>query len=290
MEIDFIKYHGAGNDYIAIDGRSLEIDWGNLSKDMSKPHFGIFSDGIVVVFDSKIADVKMRIFNPDGSEAEMSGNGVRLFSKFVLDNKIYEAGSRKTLTVETGGGVREVFPKFDDDGQMVSAKVAMGKPKFNRDDIPVNPILYKENSPVFDHEITIDDYSLRISCVNIGNPHAVMITDKDVDRIDLSKIGPLVENSELFPNRINFEIVNIISRDTIKARIFERGAGETLSSGTGTSACGIICIKKGLVDEKVRVMVPGGFLDINWKAGDEAYLEGPTEKVFSGTWNIKEEN
>ena len=117
-----------------------------------------------------------------------------------------------------------------------------------------------------------------------------MITDKDVDSIDLLKIGPLVENNQMFPNRINFEIVNIISRDSIKARIFERGAGETLSSGTGTSACGIVCIKKGLVDEKVRVNVPGGFLDINWKIGEEAYLEGPTEKVFSGKWNIKEEN
>ena len=290
MEINFVKYHGAGNDYIAIDGRVLEIDWGNLSIDMSKPHFGIFSDGIVVVFDSEIADIKMRIFNPDGSEAEMSGNGVRLFSKFVLDNKIFELGSKQTLTVETGGGVREVFPEFDSQGEMISAKVAMGQPKFNRDDIPVNPDLFDENIPIFDYEISIDEYNITIACVNIGNPHAVMITDKDVDSIDLLKIGPLVENNQMFPNRINFEIVNITSRNSIKARIFERGAGETLSSGTGTSACGIVCIKKGLVDEKVRVNVPGGFLDINWKIGEEAYLEGPTEKVFSGKWNIKEEN
>ena len=290
MEINFVKYHGAGNDYIAIDGRGLEIDWGNLSIDMSKPHFGIFSDGIVVVFESEIADIKMRIFNPDGSEAEMSGNGVRLFSKFVLDNKIFELGSKQTLTVETGGGVREVFPEFNNQGQMISAKVAMGQPKFNRDDIPVNPDLFNENIPIFDYEINIDEYKITIACVNIGNPHAVMITDKDVDSIDLLKIGPLVENNQMFPNRINFEIVNITSRNSIKARIFERGAGETLSSGTGTSACGIVCIKKGLVDEKVRVNVPGGFLDINWKIGEEAYLEGPTEKVFSGKWIIKEEN
>ena len=290
MEINFVKYHGAGNDYIAIDGRGLEIDWGNLSIDMSKPHFGIFSDGIVVVFESEIADIKMRIFNPDGSEAEMSGNGVRLFSKFVLDNKIFELGSKQTLTVETGGGVREVFPEFNNQGQMISAKVAMGQPKFNRDDIPVNPDLFNENIPIFDYELSIDVYNITIACVNIGNPHAVMITDKDVDSIDLLKIGPLVENNQMFPNRINFEIVNITSRNSIKARIFERGAGETLSSGTGTSACGIVCIKKGLVDEKVRVNVPGGFLDINWKIGEEAYLEGPTEKVFSGKWNIKEEN
>jgi diaminopimelate epimerase len=290
MEIDFIKYHGAGNDYIAIDGRGHELDWGNLSKDMSKPHFGIFSDGIVVVFDSDIADIKIRIFNPDGSEAEMSGNGVRLFSKFVLDNKICKVGLKGVLTVETGGGVREVFPQFDIDNQMISARVAMGQPKFNRDDIPVSPTFFKENSPVFDYKISLGGHNINISCVNIGNPHAVMITDKDVDSIDLLKIGPLVENNQLFPNRINFEIVNIISRNSIKARIFERGAGETLSSGTGTSACAIVCIKNGLVDEKVRVNVPGGFLDINWKIGEEAYLQGPTEKVFSGKWNIKEEN
>ena len=284
MEIEFTKYHGAGNDYIALDGRGLDFDWGLLSKEMSEPHFGVYSDGIVVVKESSVADIRMRVFNPDGSEAEMSGNGVRLFSKFVLDNNIIEP-SANCLKVETGGGIREVYPQFEND-LMVSAKVAMGEPSFLRDEIPVNRELVSENIEVQDFKLDLDD-EITVNCVNIGNPHAVMITDVDIDEIDLKRIGPLVENNDLFPNRVNFEVVNIISRDEIRARIFERGAGETLSSGTGTSACGIICIKKGLVNENVKVNVPGGFLNISWVIGREAYLDGPTAKVFSGTWELR---
>ena len=284
MKIEFTKYHGAGNDYIAIDGRGLDLDWGLLSKEMSEPHFGVYSDGIVVVQESSGADIRMRVFNPDGSEAEMSGNGVRLFSKFVLDNKIIKP-SLDCLQVETGGGVREVYPHFKNN-LMVSAKVAMGEPRFLRDEIPISRELIGDNIEVQDFKLNLDD-EITVNCVNIGNPHAVMITDVNIDDIDLKRIGPLVENNNLFPNRVNFEIVNIISRNEIKARIFERGAGETLSSGTGTSACGIICIKKGLVNENVKVNVPGGFLNISWIVGKEVYLDGPTEKVFSGTWEIR---
>ena len=251
---------------------------------MSEPHFGVYSDGIVVVKESSVADIKMRGFNPDGSEFEMSGNGVRLFSKFVLDNKIVQLSSNH-LKVETRAGVREVYPKFKNDF-MVSAKVAMGEPSFLRDEIPLNKELISKNIEVQDFRLNLDDEVI-VNCVNIGNPHAVMITDIDIDEIDLKRIGPLVENNNLFPNRINFELVNIISRDEIRARIFERGAGETLSSGTGTSACAIICIKKGLVNENVKVNVPGGFLNISWIVGKGAYLDGPTEKVFSGAWDLR---
>tara|TARA_B100000927_G_scaffold288842_1_gene284270 strand:- start:1746 stop:2603 length:858 start_codon:yes stop_codon:yes gene_type:complete len=283
--INFEKLHGAGNDYIAIDGRNIELDWGKLSVDMSKPHFGVFSDGIVVLKNSNVADVAIKIFNPDGSEAEMSGNGVRLFSKFVLDNKLSDFNGT-VLTVETGGGIREVFPVINNN-EMVSAKIAMGKPKFLRDEIPLNKQLFKDNVEVNDLPMNFDK-NIKVSCVNIGNPHAVLITDKNVDDFDLSEIGPLVENNEIFPNRINFEIVNIISKNEIKARIFERGAGETLSSGTGTSACAIIGIKKNILSNNVKVNVPGGYLNISWVPGEESFLEGPTERVFTGKWKIKE--
>ncbi len=285
MIINFEKLHGAGNDYIAIDGRNIELDWGKLSVDMSKPHFGVFSDGIVVLKNSNVADVAIKIFNPDGSEAEMSGNGVRLFSKFVLDNKLSDFNGT-VLTVETGGGIREVFPVINNN-EMVSAKIAMGKPKFLRDEIPLNKQLFKDNVEVNDLPMNFDK-NIKVSCVNIGNPHAVLITDKNVDDFDLSEIGPLVENNEIFPNRINFEIVNIISKNEIKARIFERGAGETLSSGTGTSACAIIGIKKNILSNNVKVNVPGGYLNISWVPGEESFLEGPTERVFTGKWKIKE--
>ena len=193
MNIKFEKLHGAGNDYIAIDGREIDIDWGKLSFQMSQPHFGVFSDGIVVLKNSEKANAKIKIFNPDGSEAEMSGNGVRLFSKFVLDNKLVDFDG-KALTVETGGGVREVFPVFEN-GEMISAKIAMGKPKFLRDEIPVSNEIFETNSDVDDLVLNLKN-SITVSCVNIGNPHAVFITDEDVDKFELSSIGPLVENNK----------------------------------------------------------------------------------------------
>ena len=282
--IKFSKLQGAGNDYIAIDGRGLNLDFSLLSKNMSRPHFGVFSDGIVVVENSEISDIKMRVFNPDGSEAEMSGNGIRLFSKFVLDNKIVEFNS-KELEIETLGGIRTVFPKMQK-GKMISGKVAMGIPKFKCSEIPVLKDEFSDDKIVFDYILDIEDDSIEISCVNIGNPHAVHITDIPVEEFDLKKIGPLVENHRIFPNRINFEIVNVISESVIKARIFERGAGETLSSGTGASASAIIAMTHNLVKKDVEVNVPGGSLFISWNQGEEVYLEGPTEEVFTGEWPV----
>ncbi|MBM32442.1 MAG: diaminopimelate epimerase [Chloroflexi bacterium] len=285
-KIRFSKLQGAGNDYIALDGRDLSLDFGLLSKNMSRPHFGVFSDGIVVVEDSKISDIKMRVFNPDGSEAEMSGNGIRLFSKFVLDNKIVEFDP-KGLEVETLGGIRTVFPKMFK-GKMVSGKVAMGIPKFKSSEIPVLQDILSNDEKIFDYILDLGDESIKISCVNIGNPHAVHITDTPVEEFDLERIGPIVENHKFFPNRINFEIVNVISESEIKARIFERGAGETLSSGTGSSASAIISMTHNLVTKDVKVNVPGGSLFISWNQTDEVYLEGPTQEVFKGEWLIKD--
>ena len=181
--IKFSKLQGAGNDYIAIDGRGLNLDFSLLSKNMSRPHFGVFSDGIVVVENSEISDIKMRVFNPDGSEAEMSGNGIRLFSKFVLDNKIVEFNS-KELEIETLGGIRTVFPKMQK-GKMISGKVAMGIPKFKCSEIPVLKDEFSDDKIVFDYILDIEDDSIEISCVNIGNPHAVHITDIPVEEFDL---------------------------------------------------------------------------------------------------------
>ena len=283
--IKFSKLQGSGNDYIAIDGRSLNLDFGLLSKNMSRAHFGVFSDGIVVVEDSEISDIKMRVFNPDGSEAEMSGNGIRLFSKFVLDNEIVRF-STEGLQIETLGGIRTVFPKIQK-GKMISGKVAMGIPKFKCSQIPVLQENFPDDNKVFDYLLDLGDDSIEISCVNIGNPHAVHITDIPVEEFDLNRIGPMVENHKIFPNRINFEIVNVISESVIKARIFERGAGETLSSGTGSSASAIISMTHNLVKNDLKVNVPGGSLFISWNQGDEVYLEGPTEEVFRGEWPIK---
>ncbi len=288
MSIPFAKLHGAGNDYIAIDGRRIDRDWGQLSVDMSKPAFGVGSDGIVLVQEPQAeaaaagAQVRMRVYNPDGSEAEMSGNGIRLFSKFVIDRKIAVPGP-DGLIVETGGGVRTVVPTMD--GQkMVAARVAMGVPEFKPAKIPVDVSVLDGADRVYDFPLQLDGRTLKITCLAVGNPHAVAFPDEPVEEFPLLEVGPLVERHAMFPNRINFEIVNVLSRSRIRARIFERGAGETLSSGTGSTASATAARAHGLVGDEVEVVVDGGILKISWDESGEAFLEGPAVEVFEGVW------
>ena len=274
--------HGAGNDYIAIDGRGIDRDWGALSKEMSLLAFGVGSDGIVLVQDSEVAQIRMRVYNPDGSEAEMSGNGIRLFAKFVIDRKIV-IPAEDGMTVETGGGVRTVWPTMEGD-KMVAAKVAMGEPTFVPAEIPVDTAKIGDLDIVKAFPIQAGDRELKVTCLAVGNPHAVVVMDESVEDFPLVEVGPYVESHELFPNRINFEIVNVISRSKIRARIFERGAGETMSSGTGSTASASAARAHGLVDDAVDVIVDGGVLRISWDETGEAFLEGPAVEVFTGVW------
>jgi len=279
--LPFVKLQGAGNDYIAIDGRDKNYDWNQLSIDMSKPVFGVASDGIVVVFESDEADIRMRIYNPDGSEAEISGNGIRLFTKFVVDQGIVSPDNG-ILKIETGDGVKSVYPSLEN-GKVISSKVEMGTPNFIASKIPISvPNISDSDKPKFQMEIL--GHKLDITCLSVGNPHAVCIMDQSVDDFPLVEVGTIVEKHEYFPNRINFEIVNIISREKIRARIFERGAGETLSSGTGSTASASASRYNGLVDDDVEVLLDGGNLNISWDKNDMAVLEGPSEEVFSGIW------
>ena len=282
MTVEFTKLHGAGNDYIAIDGRGIDRDWGALSKAMSALAFGVGSDGIVLVQDSDVAQIRMRVYNPDGSEAEMSGNGIRLFSKFVVDRK-FVLPEDNGLTVETGGGIRVVWPTMQDD-KMVAAKVAMGEPIFIPAEIPVELAEIGDLEILKDFPIRAGGYDLKITCLAVGNPHAVVVMKDPVEDFPLTEVGPHVEHHELFPNRINFEIVNVINRSKIRARIFERGAGETMSSGTGSTAAASAARAHGLVDNTVDVIVDGGILRISWDETGQAYLEGPAVEVFSGVW------
>lgn len=282
MTVEFAKLHGAGNDYIAVDGRGIDRDWGALSKAMSRLAFGVGSDGIVLVQDSDVAQIRMRVYNPDGSEAEMSGNGIRLFSKFVIDRKIvFPEGD--VMTVETGGGVRTVWPTMEGD-KMIAARVAMGVPTFTPAEIPVNTAITGDIELLKAYPIQAGGRELLVTCLAVGNPHAVVVMDESVEDFPLVEIGPSVENHELFPNRINFEIVNVIDRSKIRARIFERGAGETLSSGTGSTASASAARAHGLVDDTVDVIVDGGVLRISWDETGEAFLEGPAVEVFTGVW------
>jgi diaminopimelate epimerase len=282
MTVEFAKLHGAGNDYIAVDGRGIDRDWGALSKAMSLLAFGVGSDGIVLVQDSEVAQIRMRVYNPDGSEAEMSGNGIRLFSKYVIDRKI-ALPSDDGLTVETGGGVRTVWPTMEGD-KMIAAKVAMGVPTFVPSEIPVDTSKTGDLDIIKSFPIQAGDRELKVTCLAVGNPHAVAVMDESVEDFPLVEVGPHVESHKLFPNRINFEIVNVISRSKIRARIFERGAGETLSSGTGSTASASAARAQGLVDDAVDVIVDGGVLRISWDEAGEAFLEGPAVEVFTGIW------
>jgi len=282
MTLEFAKLHGAGNDYIAIDGRGIDRDWGALSKEMSLLAFGVGSDGIVLVQDSEIAQIRMRVYNPDGSEAEMSGNGIRLFSKFVIDRKI-ALSDEDGMTVETGGGVRTVWPTMEGD-KMIAAKVAMGVPTFVPSEIPVDTTQTGDLDIIKKFPIQAGERELEVTCLAVGNPHAVVVMEESVEDFPLVAVGPFVESHKLFPNRINFEIVNVISRSQIRARIFERGAGETMSSGTGSTASASAARAHGLVDDAVDVIVDGGVLQISWDEKGEAFLEGPAVEVFTGVW------
>jgi diaminopimelate epimerase len=249
---------------------------------MSLLAFGVGSDGIVLVQDSEVAQIRMRVYNPDGSEAEMSGNGIRLFAKFVIDRKIV-IPAEDGMTVETGGGVRTVWPTMEGD-KMVAAKVAMGEPTFVPAEIPVDTAKIGDLDIVKAFPIQAGDRELKVTCLAVGNPHAVVVMDESVEDFPLVEVGPYVESHELFPNRINFEIVNVISRSKIRARIFERGAGETMSSGTGSTASASAARAHGLVDDAVDVIVDGGVLRISWDETGEAFLEGPAVEVFTGVW------
>ena len=282
MTVEFAKLHGAGNDYIAIDGRGIDRDWGGLSKEMSRLAFGVGSDGIVLVQDSDVAQIRMRVYNPDGSEAEMSGNGIRLFAKFVIDRKI-ALPTEDGLTVQTGGGVRTVWPTMEGD-KIVAAKVAMGVPTFVPSEIPVDTAQIGDLDIVKSYPINANGRELEVTCLAVGNPHAVVVMEDSVEEFPLDEVGPHVENHSLFPNRINFEIVNVIDRSKIRARIFERGAGETMSSGTGSTASASAARAHGLVDDEVDVVVDGGVLRISWDGTGEAFLEGPAVEVFTGIW------
>lgn len=285
MPIAFSKMQAAGNAYLVVDGREASIDWSRLAAAMGDPHFGVGSDGLAVVQRSPTAHVRMRIFNTDGSEAEMSGNGIRLFAKYVLDRGIVRPSSGP-LRVETGGGLREVHPVFEAGvgSPMIAARVAMGEPVFAAAEIPVHGAGVAPNEPVNDLELNLGRRRIRVTCLSVGNPHAVALLDEPIDSFPLDEIGPLVQTHACFPNRINFEIVNRLDDGAIRARVYERGEGETLASGTGSTASAVAARLHGWVGDRVNVHLPGGVLQIEWDGQGEAWLEGPTVHVFDGVW------
>lgn len=272
----FVKSHGLGNDYIVLDKDNITFE---LSKDTIRTicdvHYGIGSDGILLKVPSKKADFGLKIFNPDGSEAEKSGNGLRIFCKFLYD---YGFTKEKEFTVETKGGIVKAKIEKEKNGKAKLITVDMGKAVFETDKIPVK--IDKEEC--IGEKIKIDNKEFEINCVSVGNPHCVIIVNK-LDEDLVKKYGKIIENLPIFPNRTNVQFVKPISKSKAEIRIWERGAGYTLASGSSSCAVASILVKRGITDRKLQIIMPGGTLYIEISENWNIKMTGEVEEICTGT-------
>ena len=267
--------HGAGNDYVYVDARETNADWPALSVAVSDRHTGIGSDGLILLLPSDGADFRMRMFNADGSEGEMCGNGIRCLARFAVERGAV-APERSPMLVETGAGVMEVTPLWKG-GEFARASVSMGEPRLAPSEIPVTA---PGNGPVIDYPLEVAGREFKITCVSMGNPHAVAFLDEPVEDVRLDEIGPLVEHHPMFPERVNFEIVNNLGSGRLRTRVWERGSGLTMACGTGACAVAVAARMHGYVNDKSTVELPGGNLVIEWPGEGLVIMEGPVASVF----------
>lgn len=299
----FTKMHGIGNDYVYVNCFKEAVgDPSRTAVYVSDRHFGIGSDGLVLILPSEKADFRMRMFNPDGSEAEMCGNAIRCIGKYVYDNGLT---AKTIISVETLAGIK-ILDMAVKDKKIISVRADMGEPELNPAKIPAKiPVIIPVKIPVksskipeeiqselkkdvfLSEPVVVGGATYKVTCVSMGNPHAVTYVD-DVGKFPLEVVGPLMETHELFPRKINVEFVQIIDRDTLKARVWERGAGETLACGTGACAVLVASVMNGVSERKATVKLTGGDLLIEWREKDNhVYMTGPAEKVFDGEIDIK---
>lgn len=271
----FTKMHGCGNDYVYVNLFEENIaDPAAFSIKVSDRHFGIGSDGLITIGPSDVADFRMRIYNADGSEAEMCGNGIRCVAKYVYDHKLTD---KTNVSVESGAGIKYLQLTVEDD-KVTQVRVDMGEPILSPSDIPV----VAQGDKVVDEPIEVCDKTWHMTCVSMGNPHAVVFVD-DVEHFDLEKYGPHFENHSRFPKRINTEFVQVVSRNEAYMRVWERGSAETWACGTGTCATAMACILNNKTDNKVLVHLRGGDLTIEYdEASNHIFMTGPATEVFSG--------
>jgi diaminopimelate epimerase len=277
--MQFTKLHGTGNDFVVVDGRDADRDWQALAEAMCDRHFGIGADGLIVVAASSRAPVRMRIFNADGSEAEMSGNGLRCLVKAVLDDGMVAADGDE-LAVETGAGVLPVRVEREG-GRVRRVRESMGRPRLDPREIPV---AVEAPGPIRRLELDAGGETLAVMPVSMGNPHAVLFQEAPVAEYRLHEVGPIVEHHRLFPNRTNFEVVRMLGRERAEMRVWERGVGETLSCGSGASAVMVAARTLGHAGDALELAVPGGELHLAWDGEHDVILEGPVAEVFRGTW------
>ena len=278
--MNFTKMQGAGNDFILVEVSNLSRNWSQMAIAMCDRHFGVGGDGLLLVLPSDIADFGMRMFNPDGSEAEACGNGLRCLARYLLDRGLVKT---QEILVETLAGIRKVRVDKAGDGA-ARIQVSMGEPKFGAKDIPVVIEHLVDIKPILDYPVTIKDKELSLSLVSMGNPHAVYFEQHSISDFPLSQLGPEVEQLAIFPNRVNFEVARVIDRKQIEARVWERGVGETLACGSGACAVAVVAQLHGYIDNKVDIKLPGGILEVEWNRVGEVFLSGPAEVVFNGEW------
>ncbi|NLC16805.1 MAG: diaminopimelate epimerase [Clostridiales bacterium] len=273
----FTKMHGAGNDYIYVDAQKEKITNPSiLAQKLSHRHFGIGGDGLVLICPSDKADFRMRMFNSDGSEAEMCGNAIRCVAKYVYDKKMT---SKKSIAIETLSGIKNIDLIFDGLGNVTGAAVDMGKPIFDPKLIPVA----MDGDKIINMPLEVDGQIYNVTCLSMGNPHCAVFLD-DIQSLDLNRLGPKFENHKVFPKRVNTEFIKVIDRDNIELRVFERGAGETLACGTGACAAAVASFLNGYTNDEVNVSLKGGQLKI--KYGNTIIMTGNAVTVFEGEIDV----
>ncbi|CDE90716.1 diaminopimelate epimerase [Clostridium sp. CAG:389] len=273
--IKFTKMHGLGNDYVYIDAINQKIQNElKLAQFVSNRHFGIGSDGLILICESKVADFKMRMFNSDGSEAEMCGNGIRCVGKFVYDKGFT---SKTTVTIETLAGIKTLKLNIKDK-KVETVRVDMGEPILEADKIPV----ISKEEPVKNLELGAENRKFKFTCVSMGNPHAITIVE-NTKEFEVERYGKILEVDKAFPKKANIEFAQVIDKENIKMRVWERGAGETLACGTGACATAVACNLLNLTGRKVNIELLGGILNIEWNENDNhIYMTGPAVTVFDG--------
>lgn len=276
--MQFTKMHGAGNDYIYIDGFKETVnDPPTLAQAVSDRHCGIGGDGLILILPSAVADVRMRIFNADGSEAEMCGNGLRCVAKYVYDHGVVDS---LAITVETGAGLLPVQMFTNFAGQVDRVRVNMGLPRLTCAEIPMDGPPHEQ---VIDRELQVLDRVFRINCVSMGNPHCVIFVN-DVASFPVTTYGPAIEHHPLFPRRTNVEFVELLTANEVRQRTWERGAGETLACGTGAAAVTVAGLLTGRTGNQLLNHLAGGDLELSWDGNGEVYMTGPAVEVFSGNY------
>lgn len=290
MKFEFTKMHGAGNDYVYVDCTKEELpNPGAISEYISHRRFGIGSDGLIMICKSDVADFKMRMFNADASEGKMCGNGVRCVAKFVYDKGLTD---KTTITLETLGGIKTIDMILED-GKVTEASVDMGKPVFKCTDIPMisDHFMFVDQGLVLSDNYGEEKVVYNGTSISMGNPHFVTFVE-DVDALNLKEIGPQFEHHKLFPEGVNTEFVQIIDKNTVKFRVWERGSGETWACGTGASAVAVACVllgNAGKKGEELTVIAKGGTLKVTYAKDDHVILRGPAATVFEGVIEIPDE-